>query len=351
MDHHLRSRSWMSPLLAGLAIALAVVLAAWVLAGCSSGSTARGASPAPTTRSPASTTTTTPNRNGPFAVGFRTLTFVDSSRETPANGSVSAHPTRTLETIIAYPAPGTPDPDKDVEGAAPVAGQFPMIVYAHGFGGGLGSPYLHYWAQAGFVAVAPSFPLTRQDAPGGPSYVDTQNEPGDISFVISQMLHLPAPDADLQRIIDAKAIGVMGASLGATVALNVGYNSRYQDARIEAVVAVAGGCPACPAGVEDPNDTFFTGPSVPLMLIHGTADPFAPYQSSVEEFAKAPDPKFFVTLVGAKHIRFDQPWETIAARSMIDFFDQYLKHDTGAPRQLTTDANVPGTASLQQSAG
>ena len=38
------------------------------------------------------------------------------------------------------------------------------------------------------------------------------------------------------------------------------------------------------------------------MLLHGTADPIAPYAKSAEEFGLAPAPKFFVTLEGARDI-------------------------------------------------
>ncbi len=114
-----------------------------------------------------------------------------TDRGDAANGSVPAQPTRTLETLIAYPAVGTPDPTVETDSAAPAKGPFPMIVYVHGFPGGYESPYMHYWAQAGFVVVAPMFPLTRHDAPGGPTLIDLTNEPGDVSFVLDEMHQLP----------------------------------------------------------------------------------------------------------------------------------------------------------------
>jgi pimeloyl-ACP methyl ester carboxylesterase len=99
--------------------------------------------------------------------------------------------------------------------------------------------------------------------------------------------------------------------------------------------------------IEQPYGHSFTGPSLPLMLIHGTADPFAPSQSSVDEFKRAPGPKYLVTLVGAKHIAFDEPWETVAVRAMIDFFDHSLKHEERALHQLRKDATVPRVARLR----
>jgi predicted dienelactone hydrolase len=333
-----------------LGVAGALTLASASIFGCSSGTA--GAKPPLT--APASHGVTAPApTDGPFAVGERTETFVDSTRKTPANGTTPEHAGRTLETLIMYPALGTPAPSHEPSaGAVPANGKFPLIVYAHGLGGGFESPFLRAWAAAGYVVAAPTFPLTRHDAPGGPNPLDAVNEPGDVSFVIGQMLRLPVRDAAVQRIVDAGEVGVVGASLGATVALTVAYNDCCQDARIKATVAISGGCPsACPHGagpIEEPYGHSFTGPAIPLMLIHGTADPFAPYENSVEEFKHAPGPKFLVTLVGAKHIAFDEPWETVAVRSMIDFFDNSLKHEERALHRLRKDATVPRIARLRE---
>ena len=351
-----------------LAAAVVASLATLTACGSGGGSSVADSSAATTTvadtTTVAATTTTTEvhSLDGPFAVGIRTVTFVDTTRGTPANFTAPAQPTRTLETLIAYPAVGpahpyvfhngTPDPHSEHLGAPPAKGTFPLIVYAHGFGGGYESVYLHYWAEAGYVVIAPSFPLTRHDAPGGPSFDDVANEPGDVSFVLDQMAHLPPEDADIQEIVNGQAVGVMGASLGAPVALDVGYDSVLRDPRVRAVAAISG-TSCCPllggAGVGRPAGTYFTGPSVPLMLVHGTADPIAPYAKSSEEFGLAPAPKFFVTLEGARQIEYGT-WAGIAAQSMIDFFDRYLKNDPAGLTRLNTDANIDGFASLQEDA-
>jgi fermentation-respiration switch protein FrsA (DUF1100 family) len=317
---------------------VASIVAVVALTGCGSGKSSTAKPPATS----AATTTTEPNRNGPFAVGRRTETFVDSSRKTSRNGNIAEKPTRTLETIIEYPAQGTPDPNHEVAGAAPVSGRFPIVAYVHGFGAHADNPYLHPWAAAGFVAVAPKFPLTNTDTPGGPNLSDIANEPADVSFVLSQMLRLPTRDADLQRIIDPSSIGVMGASAGASVAFEVSYAPGTRFNGIKAAIEQSGGCPRCPP------DTYPVGVSVPLMLMHGTADPAAPYQWSANEFVAARSPKYFVTLAGAKHIQYDEPWLSISVRASIDFFDRSLKSQDAALSRLATDANVPGRARLQQ---
>src|SRR5881296_1847099 len=62
-----------------------------------------------------------------FAVGVRTVTFVDTSRPTPANGTFAGDNKRTIVTLIYYPAAGRPS-TIDIEHAKPVrnAGRFPL---------------------------------------------------------------------------------------------------------------------------------------------------------------------------------------------------------------------------------
>src|SRR3954471_20449055 len=281
------------------ALFASLVLGVGALFGCSK----EASTPGRGLPLPRPDTTTSVPHTGPFAVGKRSAPFVDPTRKTPANGSEPQHDGRTLETLIMYPARGPARGDHSpVAGALPAPGRFPLVVYAHGLGGGSESPYLREWAAAGYIVAAPSFPLTRQDAPGGPNPIDVPNEPADVRFVISRMLSYPS----LQSLINAKEIGVVGASLGAHVAMTVAYNDCCQDLRIKAVVAVAGGCPiGCTHGagpIEEPYGHYFVRPPIPIMFIHGTADPYAPYQSSVDEFQRAPRPKFLVTLEGAKHI-------------------------------------------------
>jgi len=306
---------------------------------CSSGSSA--ASSTPTT---VGATTTRPARSGPagpFAVGRRSITFVDRSRPTPANGTSPAKSSRTLPTIIEYPAAGTPSSNHEVSGAPVRRGKYPVVVFVHGFGAHADTPYLHPVAAAGFIAVAPKFPLTNADTPGGPNRNDIVNDPADVSFVLGQLGKLPARHADLQAAADLLHAGIMGQSLGAAVALSVGFNKQYKDSRFKAVVSSANSClpPACP----------FNSASVPLLIMHGTADPVAPYKSDADDYARAPKPKIFLTLIGAQHIQFGDPWDPIAERVTVDFFRRYLEGNAGALTALKRDGTVPGKARVQTS--
>jgi pimeloyl-ACP methyl ester carboxylesterase len=133
----------------------------------------------------------------------------------------------------------------------------------------------------------------------------------------------------------------MGQSLGAAVALSVGFNQQFKDSRFKAVVSSANSClpPTCP----------FNSASVPVLIMHGTADPVAPYRLDVDDYALAPKPKILLTLVGAQHIQFGDPWDPIAERVTVDFFRRYLQAKVDALTVLKRDATVPGKASVKTS--
>ena len=298
------------------------------------------ASPSPAAASAA-------HRHGaPFAVGMRSYTFVDTTRPTAPNGSFGGAPTRTLPTLLLYPAVGDPA-GPDVQNARPLehGKGFPLLVFSHGFGAS-GPAYrvalLDRLAREGFVVAAPSFPLTSTGAPGGLKLGDYVNQPGDVSFVITQVLALARADRSLGKTIDPHEIGAIGHSLGAITTLGVAANSCCLDRRLDAAVSLS--------GIELPfgGGTFFSEPTPPLMLVHGTADHTVPYQGSVNAYAQAPSPKAFLTLVGAPHTWFFPPWIDPATQSIVAFLDGFLDHDPQAIRGLAADGDVAGVSSLQE---
>ncbi len=148
--------------------------------------------------SAATTTTSTapaPAAHPPYGVGRETLNLVDHSRGTPANGSAPALPYRNLTTWVLYPAAGAPTAQPQANAPPANDGKpFPVIVFAHGLDseGFVYDPLLQQWVEKGFVVVAPTFPLSNLTAPGGDTAKDLVNQPGDMSFVLSQVLALSA---------------------------------------------------------------------------------------------------------------------------------------------------------------
>ncbi len=321
------SRQWVA--IVGILVASAIAASAFVLPASA------GARPRAVFES----------RHATYAVGMRSYTFVDASRPTSANGSYSGAPSRTLPTLLLYPAAGDPY-GPAVANAKPIrrGDGFPLIVFSHGFGAS-GPAYeflLEQFVREGYVIAAPTFPLSSGGAPGGSDLGDYINQPGDVSFVLTSVLKVARMDHSLRRTIDRRDIGAFGHSLGAITTLGVATNSCCVDPRIRAAVSFSG------IELPFPGGSFFSTPTPPLMLVHGDADGTVPYVGSVSAYGQAPAPKVFLTLQHAGHVPFSAPWLDPAVRSITDFLDGFLKHDHRALRRLATDGNVPGVASLQE---
>jgi predicted dienelactone hydrolase len=273
---------------------------------------------------------------GSYGVARFTLTFVDSSRPTPANGTYAGAPTRTLPTLISYP----------VLHGQPAPGARPVVVFATGSGD---SPTTYqalfdFWVRAGYIVAEPTFPLSNSQAPGGSTVSDLSNQPGDVSFVITQLLTANrSPRSRLHGRINPQQVAVIGKSLGALTVFEVGYNVATRDPRVKAVVALTG----LVAG----SGAHFTGITTPLLLEHGTADTTVPISGSVNAYAAANPPKFFVTLIGQTHGSAfgggTHPAEVVVERTTIDFLDRYLRGRSAGLARLTQDGNVPGVATVQ----
>jgi dienelactone hydrolase len=294
--------------------ASATVLAVALLAGCGGEGGAASAKP-----------TVAPLAHRPFRVGHRTVTFTDTARG------------RTLVTRIRWPrnAPG----------------RRPVVLFAHGHDG-LPENYdevLDAVAAAGYVVVAPTFPLSRKGAPGGASLVDAANQPADESFLLDRVLPHPWLRADATRI----AAG--GHSLGAITTYGLVYNRCCHDDRVDAAFGYA---PAQFGFGGQPNDA---GRGVPFLGVQGEGDLRIPIATGRDAVAKLAPPTFFVTLLRADHssaFQSDKPppsadigeQRLIVARVTIDFLDAELLHTAGAVARLRRDAVVPSLATLDERA-
>ncbi len=278
----------------------------------------------------------------PFAVGLRIVRLIDLRRSIRLpNGKAVP---RTLVTFIRYPALGRPS-TVDLPGAppAPAAGPFPLVVFGHGFAvtPAIYARLLRAWASAGYVVAAPLFPLENANAPGGPNESDLVNQPADLSFVISRLLASNAAAANpLRGMIDATRIAVAGQSDGGATALAVAYDGPFSDSRVRAAVLLS--------GAQIPGVGFtFPRRSPPLLATQGTADTINPPSRANAFYAKAPRPKFLLTLLGAGHLApytYQQPQLRIVERVTIAFLDHYLKQEP--LRQLLAAGAVPGIAQL-----
>ena len=218
------------------------------------------------------------------AVVATTMTFVDSSRPTPAWNGTPQKPSRTLVTTIWYPAPGSGSTGN---------GPYPLIVFAHGLGG---SPQdyqqlLKAWAAAGYVVAAPLFPLSSSETPGGPDGGDIGNQPGDMSFVIDQVLKASATSAGpLSGLVDPNEIAAAGHSNGAITTLGLVANTCCRDARIKAAVVMAGTTEGLGRG------SYQLADAPPLLVVSDRHDGLVPYSDAVSVFNQARGPKALLSL-------------------------------------------------------
>jgi dienelactone hydrolase len=284
----------------------------------------------------------------PYAIGLRTITFVDRRREIVIPGR-SPQP-RTLVTVVRYPARGQSS-QIDVEGAAPArsGGPFPLVVFGHGYNETPApyAPLLQAWAQAGYVVVAPIFPLENSDAPGGPNEHDLINQPADMSFVITRMLALSgARKGFFSSLIDRREVAVAGQSDGGETALSVAYNRYFLDRRVRAAVILSG------AKIPGVGGFDFPRPSPPLLATQGTADTINPPSFTRAFFDVAPPPKYLLMMFAAAHLgpyTGEQPQLGVVERVTIAFLGGYLKGDAAALARIVPAGDVPGTSAVMAS--
>ena len=277
---------------------------------------------------------------GPTSVATTTLTFVDTSRSTPPWDGMPSKSSRTLVTTIWYPA----RPSGSVSTAG--GGPYPLIVFAHGLGG---SPQqyqelLTAWAAAGYVVAAPLFPLSSSETPGGPDGGDIGNQPGDMSFVIDQVLGASAAaNGPLSGLVDPNEIGAAGHSNGAITTLGLVANSCCRDARVKAAVVMAGTTEGLGRG------SYELPKAPPLLVVSDVHDGLVPYADAVAVFNQARGPKALLALDwdsssdstgSTAHMAASGvvgPTSGPVIRSTTAFFNAFLKHAQGALQAVSAD--------------
>lgn len=291
---------------------------------------------APPTVAPTTSTTAAPRRVRPFGVGTTVLDLADPTRATGTT------PGRHLPTLVVYPTAGAPGP-RESAGAAGLDGDWPLVVFAHGYDV---TPLtyahlLHHLAQAGFVVAAPSFPL---GTAGGPlDENDLVNQPGDLRFVITQTLAASARPGVLAGMVDGTRIAAVGHSDGGEAVLGATLVPASADSRIGPVVAMSAQPPL-------PGDELFTSAVPhPLLVVQGTQDTINPPSLSDQLFARDPGPKGYLHLLGGDHlspVADPTPWRPVVETTVVDWLDAWFggANAVGAAARLSHDGSVDGVA-------
>lgn len=329
-----------------LAVALAVALVALVAGGCSSDgdqevaadTTPRDTSASTVDPAPATTTPTAPVvPPGGFAVSTHHETLVDTTRAIPDEPETGVAPAdeRVLETTFTYPdAPGP----------------FPLIVFAHGHNGHPRkfTELFEAWAAAGFVVAAPAFPLSNDEVPGQASVFDLPQQPGDVSFVISEALEAGGEAGHpLQGRIDPEQIGVGGLSLGGATTYAVAFDDCCRDDRIDAVAVFD--------ALRPDLDGLRLDAGLPLLVIHADQDPVIPIATAEEAFALAAAPKYLIVLHEVMHASAYEddpdPADDLVTAATTAFWRQYVAHDPTAGATFSQVARVDGLSTVTEQPG
>ena len=152
-----------------------------------------------------------------YRVGTAGILVTDPAGITPGRGSVPAQQGRRLPTSLWFPVAGPPA-TADAPGARPLAGSFPLVVFAHGFAvtPRYYEPLLHELAAHGYVVAAPLFPISAAGPAGAPREDDMSRQPGDITAVITTLTRLAArPGGAWSGVADPARVAIAGHSDGA----------------------------------------------------------------------------------------------------------------------------------------
>jgi predicted dienelactone hydrolase len=286
---------------------------------------------------------------GTYAVGRESRTFVDTTRGTDADvdRGLAAAPTRTVPVSVLYPAAGAPAaPGGFVQDAPAADGVFPLVVYSHGVwsNGSERNDTLARWASAGYVVIAPTFPLS---SGLGAKITDLVNQPGDVVFVKDAFTAAVGNDADeLHGVVATECLALAGHSLGGATTLATAFDPCCGQLPVRAVVDISGVLLQV-----TPGATLSDSPPIPTMIVHGDQDPLVEYSQAQRAFAELTGPRWLVTLQGGDHnSMFVAPQSAVLDASAIALFDAELKGEGELLARLPENisaSDVPATYAAQ----
>jgi len=293
-------------------VAALVAAVAFAAVGCSSSkpgasrSGANSTTPAPTTAAPYA-------KKGPYAVGYTTLNLAGGRRVVVWYPAVAATTTGHKQESIDLASMLSPAlkakvpladrvlyPADAFEDAPPATtpGNYPLVVFSHGFAGfpEQSVSLTTHLASWGFVVAAPNHVERSLDGLLGTA---TQGVPKSTDVAVLQAtLGLVEKDSLqssglLHGMVDPNRVVAAGHSAGACAA----YQFASADARVKAWISysVALGGRECPPPPR---------PTKPGMVMLGTTDGVIPAAASVKVYSGMQTPKYLVQIARAGHLVF-----------------------------------------------
>jgi predicted esterase len=266
-----------------------------------------------------------------YGVGMRQLELHDWSRGIAPYGEFPGSDVRTIPTTVFYPVWEVPHSGV-YPGHVPYSagGPYPMVLFVHGFGVDwqFYTPLLERIASAGYVVVAPTYPLLSGWPAGPTDTLEWDEHFTDTSFVISAMLQSNESDPSFRGLIDPKRIGTVGHSDGAVIAYGAGEQAYRTDARVRSVVSYAADLAYA--------DGLYQASGRPFLHFFSEFDEYNLYPAAINyDRAYLQDPHWSITLWGSSHagpyVDPSDPRFDLVAVTTIDFLNGTLK---GHPESL-----------------
>jgi predicted dienelactone hydrolase len=268
-----------------------------------------------------------PFARGPHPVGVRSADLVDAGRGRrltvevwyPAAPEYRRHdvdPTTCdrYELLAGFPVV-TQDAVRD---ATPAGGEFPLVLFSHGYGGHRRqSTFLcTHLASHGYVVAATDHTgntirdvleqmvATRTGRPI-PDFVGAllefaRQRPADASWLIDRVLDGTA--GDVADRVDAERIGIAGHSFGGWTTLTT--TAREPRVRAALALAPAGGASPLPADHLERTIELDWDRDVPTLFVVAERDSLLPLDGMRDMYRRTRGPKRMVVLQNADHLHF-----------------------------------------------
>jgi predicted dienelactone hydrolase len=289
----------------------------------------------PAAAAPARPTSTTPESvpSPPYAIGELVRRV---SARTPGGTTVA------VPVAVFYPAVGPP---RQLIGAgpSPVRRPFPLVVFSPGYRIDPSSydPLVESWVVAGYIVAVPTYPDT---APGAPAIEsDMVNHPAELSQVITALAAASGGGGRLHGLVQPSEVAVAGQSDGGDVSWAAVDDTCCRDPRIKAAIILSGAEQSIFAGSYGP-----TG-APPVLVAQGTADTVNAPACSEQLFDAAPDPRYYLDLLGATHLSdytLQGPGLDAVEATTTAFLRSYLRGDGPTGPAIEQAGDRPGVSQV-----